>query len=95
MTTKYSDPFFGSKKLQIRQMPTVLILILIDTESYSCLLSAKSFHGDGRKILARLGNTDCRDLFLKLKSDQMEEGEADKKKKKKKVKTENLLEDNR
>jgi hypothetical protein len=46
--------------------------------------------------LARLGNTDCRDLFLKLKSDQMEEGEADKKKKKKKkVKTENLLEDNR
>jgi hypothetical protein len=45
--------------------------------------------------LAGTGNTDCRDLFLKLKSDQMDEGEADKKKKKKKVKTENLLEDNR
>jgi hypothetical protein len=55
----------------------------------------QSFHGVGRKIVARTGNTDYRDLFLKLKSDQMEEGEADKKKKKKKVKTENLLEDNR
>ncbi len=45
--------------------------------------------------MAGTGNTACRDLFLKLKSDQIEEGEADKKKKKKKVKTENLLEDNR
>ncbi len=57
--------------------------------------SGKVFTEMAVKFLSGMGNTDCRDLFLKLKSDQMEGGEADKKKKKKKVKTENLLEDNR
>ena len=36
-----------------------------------------------------------RDLFLKLKSEQMEEPGSNKKKKKKKIKTENLLQDDR